>query len=128
MTPALLAKVEKALERGPKADGYPTELWALTRVAEVIEATTGVRYHPGHVWRVLRQMGWSRQRPARWAIESGLSVIPSVKATWAPRGRTQGTAPPLQPLEAPLDVCCGVPAPRRLRWRAGLRHAPGRRD
>jgi transposase len=39
-------------------------------VAEVIEAVTGVSYHRGHVWRILReQLGWTRQRPARQAIE-----------------------------------------------------------
>ena len=43
--------------------GYRTEYWTLSRVAEVIETTTGVRYHPGHVWRVLRKLGWSRQKP-----------------------------------------------------------------
>ena len=69
VTPTQLAHVERALERGPKANGFPTELWTLARVADVIERTTGVRYHPGHVWRVLRQMGWSRQRPARRAVE-----------------------------------------------------------
>jgi len=66
---AELAKVERALQKGPKANGFPTELWTLSRVAEVIEKVTGVKYHPGHVWRVLRQMGWSRQRPARRAAE-----------------------------------------------------------
>ena len=66
---ANLAKVERALEKGPRANGYPTELWTLARVADVIERVTGVKYHPGHVWRVLRQMGWSRQRPARRAVE-----------------------------------------------------------
>ena len=69
VTDADLAKVERALEQGPKANGYPTDLWTLARVAEVIEKTTGVNYHPGHVWKVLRRMGWSRQRPARRAAE-----------------------------------------------------------
>ena len=42
----------------------------LARVAEVIERVTGVRYHRGHVWRILReQLGWTRQRPARRAVE-----------------------------------------------------------
>jgi hypothetical protein len=36
----------------------------------VIEATTGVRYHPGHVWKLLRdKLGWTRQRPVRRAVE-----------------------------------------------------------
>jgi transposase len=69
VTAADLAKVERALQKGPKANGYPTDLWTLARVAEVIENTTGVKYHPGHVWKVLRRMGWSRQRPARQALE-----------------------------------------------------------
>src|SRR5215216_860132 len=43
--------------------------WTLGRIAEVIERTTGVAHHPGHVWRLLKPMRWSRQRPARKAIE-----------------------------------------------------------
>ncbi len=42
LTDADLAMVERALEKGPKANGYPTDLWTLARVAEVIEETTGV--------------------------------------------------------------------------------------
>src|SRR5664280_3563973 len=48
VTDADLAKVERALQKGPKANGYPTDLWTLVRIAEVIEKTTGVKYHPGH--------------------------------------------------------------------------------
>jgi hypothetical protein len=43
--------------------------WTLGRIAQVIERLTGVRYHPGHVWRLLRGLGWSVQRPARRAAE-----------------------------------------------------------
>lgn len=93
-----LKKVERRLLKGPIANGYPTELWTLERVAEVIEETTGVRYHPGHVWRVLRQLGWSRQRPARRALERNDEAIahwakhewPRVKKT--PDGATPGSA------------------------------------
>lgn len=92
VTGADLAKVEKALENGPKANGYPTDLWTLARVAEVIEKITGVKYHPGHVWKVLRRMGWSRQRPARKAAERDDEAIerwvnerwPKVKKTLGP--------------------------------------------
>lgn len=90
VTASDLAKVERALERGPQANGFPTDLWTLARVAEVIEKVTGVSYHPGHVWRVLRQIGWSRQRPARQAIERDDQAIerwPRVKKTPQPGGR-----------------------------------------
>jgi len=71
-----LARVERALAKGPTANGFATELWTLPRVAEVIERVTGVRYHPGHVWRILRvQLGWTRQRPARRAVERDDAAI-----------------------------------------------------
>jgi transposase len=70
LSAAQLAQVERALQRGPRAHGFATELWTLDRVAAVIEDETGVRYHPGHVWKLLRdKLGWSRQRPARKAAE-----------------------------------------------------------
>jgi transposase len=74
-----LKNVERRLLKGPTANGYPTDLWTLERVGEVIDDVTGVRYHPGHVWRVLRQLGWSRQRPARRALERNDEAI----AHWA---------------------------------------------
>lgn len=65
LTPEQLAQIERALEQGPEANGYASDVWTLVRVAQVIERVAGVAYHPGHVWRILReQLGWSRQRPA----------------------------------------------------------------
>src|SRR5688572_21035303 len=51
---AQLAHVEVALRAGPAAHGFRTDLWTLPRVAALIERLTGVRHHPGHVWRLLR--------------------------------------------------------------------------
>src|SRR5882724_1932277 len=49
-----LAEVRNALAEGAEANGYLTDVWTLPRVAEVIEHVTGVAYHPGHVWYLLR--------------------------------------------------------------------------
>jgi transposase len=76
-------RVDAELRRGPGAQGYETQLWTLARVAEVIERTTGTRYHPGHVWRLLREMGWTRQRPGRRAAERDEQEIARwVKEEW----------------------------------------------
>jgi transposase len=64
-----MLRVEKALQQGALAQGYRNELWTLSRIAEVIKRETGVSYHPGHVWRLLQQLGWSRQKPSRRALE-----------------------------------------------------------
>src|SRR4029450_2674739 len=45
---------EDALRAGAQAHGFDTDLWTLPRVAEVIWRLTGVSYHPGHVWWLLR--------------------------------------------------------------------------
>ena len=90
-----MAKVLKALRAGPQANGFPTEMWTLTRVAEVIETVTGVTYHPGHVWYILRDMGWSRQRPARRAIERDDAAIDAwVKNRWPAVKKTPDAGKP----------------------------------
>ena len=79
-----LAKVEQALARGAEAHGYIGDVWTLPRAAEVIERLTGVSYHPGHVWYVLRdQLDWTWQRPARRAVERNDEAIEQwVKKRW----------------------------------------------
>ena len=54
---AELRQVERTLRAGARANGFNTDLWTLPRVAQVIERRTGVTYHAGHVWRVMRAMG-----------------------------------------------------------------------
>lgn len=59
----------RLLAQGPGKHGYHTELWTLARVAEVIAVHFGVTYHPSQVWRILRAMKWSCQKPERRARE-----------------------------------------------------------
>jgi transposase len=78
LTASDLSRLEQALRRGARANGYPTELWTLPRITEVIESLLGVSYHPGHVWRLMGQLGWSPQRPVRRAAERDDDAV----ATW----------------------------------------------
>ena len=90
-----VAEVVKALRAGPVVNGLPTEAWTLPRVAEVIETLTGVSYHPGHVWYILRAVGWSRQRPARRANERDDDAIDArVKQRWPAVKKTPDAARP----------------------------------
>ena len=76
LSPADLARVEQALLQGAQANGFDTDLWTLERIAVVITQLTGVRYHPGHVWVILRRrLGWSVQRPERRAMERDEEAI-----------------------------------------------------
>ena len=90
-----LARVERALGQRPQRHGFRTDLWTLPRVATVIERLTGVHYHAGHVWYLLRGLHWSLQRPARQARERDEPAIrqwiaerwPAVKKTPDVSGR-----------------------------------------
>ena len=91
-----LARVEAALLEGPKANGYPTEMWTLARVAEVIERVTGVRHGTTQIWSILRErLGWSKQRPARRAVERDEEAIATwAKEEWPRIKKAPGTAAP----------------------------------
>jgi transposase len=53
------------LDSGPLAYGLDTGIWTSPLLARVIEEEFGVTYHPGHVRKLLHQMGFSVQRPRR---------------------------------------------------------------
>ena len=92
--PAQLRDLERALKRGPEVCGYASGLWTAARVRDLIEDRTGVRYHEDHVWRILRKLGWSCQRPSGRALERNEEGIrhwkkyrwPQIKKKRAARG------------------------------------------
>jgi len=67
--------IKAALVKGPEAHGYHTCLWTIRRVAALIEEKTGIKYHKGHAWRILRRLGWSSQRPVGRALERDEKAI-----------------------------------------------------
>jgi transposase len=95
LTTTDLKRLEQGLKRGPEALGYATSLWTSQRVAHVIEQECGVRYTTTHVWRLLKQLGWSCQRPVGRALERDEEAIrrwkkrrwPELKKT--PLGKTK---------------------------------------
>jgi transposase len=90
-----LARVERALRGGPQRHGFRTDLWTLPRVATVIERLTGVHYHAGHVWYILRGLHWSLQRPARQARERDERAIRHwIAARWPAVKKTPDASAP----------------------------------
>ena len=86
----------------------------MPRVAALIEQVTGVRYHPGHVWRLLGALGFSCQRPERRAVEPDEPAIrhwkrvqwPAIKksASAGPRDRLPRRKRPEHPTHRGADV------------------------
>ena len=74
-------QLRKLLLAGPERLGYETPLWTCPRVAHLIEQQFGVRYHEGHVWKLLVRLGWSPQRPVGRARERDQAQIQHWKKT-----------------------------------------------
>lgn len=106
-----LQQVERALRTGARANGFHTDLWTLPRVAQVIERVTGVRYHAGHVWRVMRAMGWTLQRPARRAKERNEAAIRQwVAERWPAVKKKPGASTPGSPSKMKAGSPSGRPS------------------
>lgn len=69
LTDADRERLGELLLEGPEKLGYETPLWTCARVAHLIEKEFEVKYHRGHVWKVLDDLGWSCQRPVGRARE-----------------------------------------------------------
>lgn len=76
-------RLTSLLLEGPEAHGFPTPLWTCPRVARLIADEFGVDYHQGHVWKILRALDWSPQRPVGKARERNEELIRAWKRkTW----------------------------------------------
>jgi transposase len=69
--PAMLAKRAEAY-------GFVGDVWTTKRIAAVIKRVFGVSYHPAHVSRLMRQLGWSVQKPVKRASQRDEAQV----ATW----------------------------------------------
>lgn len=75
LDPEQRRELTEALVQGAIANGFATELWTLPRVAKLIARRFGVLYSTGHIWHLLRGLGFSCQRPAKRALQRDETAI-----------------------------------------------------
>jgi transposase len=92
LSPAQLRDLERALKRGPEGFGFASGLWTASRVRDLIEYRSGVRYHEDHVWRILRKLNWTCQRPTGKALERDEQAIRQWKKAAWPRIKKKPSA------------------------------------
>ena len=80
----------RILLRGPLEAGYRTDLWTCKRVAEVVKHRLGVSFHRGHVWKILRSLNWTCQKPEQRARERNEAAIEQWRRTEWPRIKKGG--------------------------------------
>jgi transposase len=75
LTAAQRAQIPALLAKGAESYGFIGDVWTTVRVATVIKRALGVRYHPAHVSRLVRQLGWTQQRPRMRASQRNEAQI-----------------------------------------------------
>lgn len=74
--------LRRMLLQGALAAGFPTELWTLKRVRALVKREFGVTYSNSGGWELLRNLGFTPQKPERRALQRDEQAI----AQWRRRG------------------------------------------
>ena len=69
------AQLPGLLAQGAEAFGFRGDIWTQPRVTEVIRRQFQVSYHSSQVGRILKECGWSRQKPVRRAVQRDEEAI-----------------------------------------------------
>jgi transposase len=67
--------IPEFLWHGAEAYGFRGEVWTRARIAQVIAEEFGVRYHKGHVGKLLQELHWTPQVPIRRALQRDEEAI-----------------------------------------------------
>ncbi len=65
LTSAQLSQLDGVIDSGPIAYGFSSGVWTSPMIARVVDEEFGIHYHPGHVRKVLKALGFSVQRSRR---------------------------------------------------------------
>jgi transposase len=65
-------QLQDILDSGPLAYGLETGIWTSPVIRSVIAQEFGVDYHPGHVRKLLKRLGYSVQRPTTRLVQASL--------------------------------------------------------
>src|SRR5262245_13046392 len=69
------AELLTLLARGAEPSGFLGNAWTAPRVATLLRRQFGVASHPAQLSRLLRQLGWSVQRPITRATQRDAAAI-----------------------------------------------------
>lgn len=88
-------RLRDILDSGPVAYGLETGIWTSPLIRQIIREEFRRDYHPGHVRKLLRQLGYSVQRPTTRLVQADLRqkrkwvryTYPNLKKTPPAKGR-----------------------------------------
>lgn len=70
-----LDQLTTELAKGAQRHGFSGQVWTRPRINQVIDKLFGVSYDPSQIGRLLKKVGWSRQKPARQARQQDQQAV-----------------------------------------------------
>jgi transposase len=68
---------------GAVASGFPDPTWSCSRVNEVIRKRFAKSYTLSHMTRLLKELGFSFQKPAKQARERNEAAVAAFRGSWS---------------------------------------------
>ena len=90
VTPEKRKRFKAAILKGPLTHGYPTNLWTLCRLADVLARITKVRFSEVWVWNIVRDMGFTPQKPDVKAKQRDEKAIQGWREVTLPKLKKMG--------------------------------------
>ena len=72
---AQMRKLVRLLLQGAVSGWLQNRFMDVNAYCQIDRKHFGVTYHPGHVWKLLRKLGWSCQKPERRALQRAETAI-----------------------------------------------------
>ncbi len=82
---------KRAILKGPLEYGFETNFWTLSRLASVMKKTTGIKFGHDRTWQIVRELGFTCQKPQVKAAERDEAAIKAWKEKRLPGLKKMGS-------------------------------------
>jgi transposase len=82
---------KRAILKGPLEYGFETNFWTLSRLAAVMKKTTGIKFGHDRTWQIVRELGFTCQKPQVRAAERDEAAIKAWKEKRLPGLKKMGS-------------------------------------
>lgn len=92
LTQVQLDTLKQMLVKGALHYNFPTDNWTRERIASLVPGQFAVGYHPAHISKLMRRIGFTLQKPERKSFKKEEAVVEQWRNKVLPRLKKKGAA------------------------------------
>lgn len=85
-----LENLKQMLLKGALYYHFPTDNWTRERIAHLVEKQFSVVYHPSHISKVMRRLGFTLQKPKRRSFKKDEAAVERWRSETLPEVKKKG--------------------------------------